>query len=547
MELARQLHVAVGQELAVEDRLHLEHVAQVVGAREAEVAVDLERQVGEGHRLAEVLRHPRRHLVAGEDLAADTEALSGGARPALEDAVGAGADVRHRDAGELGAAEREGEPELAVLAAPRPHAEVDEVVPVERGDQIAWSAPPRRRRSRPPRPWRRSAPPCTCRAASAPGRRRAAIHWRVSSSVDQTTCGAPAWRVARAIAVACAISRSAEKCSQKLVTTKTPCAPAKAAASVSGASASPATTSAPAAASALALVRIGLAGDRPHRVVPVAVRQDRPHQSSTLRPRGSDDSDDLLVGHVRLSLLRSSHLVHVWMTWKILGRPGSCLEGAATGTAGGGQRGPCPVSRAQCAIQDKEIPMIHAFRCPGWSSTALSRRTRSRAAPGRRRQHPGHHPRRRRRRRRRLLLARGDRGGERQLALQRMRRRHRQQRPHPADGAGDDPAHRPPAGVARERGARRTGTGHVDDRRPGRLDPSPAGHGRLRADFPPRAPDVDQRRRRRLRAGPERRRAYRAGPRRRLLELDGERCAAARSPPPVPISSSSASGSPATP
>ena len=101
MELARQLHVAVRQKLLVEDRLHLEHVAHVVGAREAEIAVDLERQIGEGHRLAEMLRHPRRHLVAGEDLAADAEALSGDARPPLEDAVGAGADVRRRDAGQL--------------------------------------------------------------------------------------------------------------------------------------------------------------------------------------------------------------------------------------------------------------------------------------------------------------------------------------------------------------------------------------------------------------------------------------------------------------
>ena len=59
----------------------------------------------------------------------------------------------------------------------------------------------------------------------------------------------PGFRVARAIAVAWAPSRSAESCSQKLVTQKA-YVPAKACSKVAESSASPATTSTPRLASA---------------------------------------------------------------------------------------------------------------------------------------------------------------------------------------------------------------------------------------------------------------------------------------------------------
>src|SRR5688572_30604713 len=69
--------------------------------------------------------------------------------------------------------------------------------------------------------------------------------FRVSSSVDQITCFAPTSFAARAMFAAWAISFSGEKCSQKLVTAKTPCAPAKARRRLSTSSRSAATTSAP--------------------------------------------------------------------------------------------------------------------------------------------------------------------------------------------------------------------------------------------------------------------------------------------------------------
>ena len=53
----------------------------------------------------------------------------------LEDAVGAAADVLGRDAGQLLVAHRQREGELAVRPLLRPHAEVDQVVPVEGGEE----------------------------------------------------------------------------------------------------------------------------------------------------------------------------------------------------------------------------------------------------------------------------------------------------------------------------------------------------------------------------------------------------------------------------
>ncbi len=55
--------------------------------------------------------------------------------PLAEDAVGALADVLSGDAGQLGLAHRQGEQQAAVGAGLRPGAEVDQVVPVERGEE----------------------------------------------------------------------------------------------------------------------------------------------------------------------------------------------------------------------------------------------------------------------------------------------------------------------------------------------------------------------------------------------------------------------------
>ena len=62
--------------------------------------------------------------------------LADGVGAATEHAVGALADVLRGDARQLGAAERQREHEFAVGALARPHAEVDEVLPIERGEQV---------------------------------------------------------------------------------------------------------------------------------------------------------------------------------------------------------------------------------------------------------------------------------------------------------------------------------------------------------------------------------------------------------------------------
>jgi len=91
--------------------------------------------------------------------------------------------------------------------------------------------------------------PCSVGMRSSPS----GTSFRVSSNVDQMTCCSPACCAACAIARASAISRSAEKWSQKNVTQYAPYAPAKARSRLAASSTSAATTSAPSAASARAL------------------------------------------------------------------------------------------------------------------------------------------------------------------------------------------------------------------------------------------------------------------------------------------------------
>ena len=72
------------------------------------------------------------HLCAGEVLAGDADALADQLRALLENAVRAAADVFRGDARQFRVAHRQRDGQLAVRAARRPHAEADEVVPVER-------------------------------------------------------------------------------------------------------------------------------------------------------------------------------------------------------------------------------------------------------------------------------------------------------------------------------------------------------------------------------------------------------------------------------
>ena len=75
------------------------------------------------------------HLRAGQVLARNADGLADILLALLEDAEGALADVFRGDAGKFLVAHGKGERQLAVGAFLRAHAEVNHVVPVERGQQ----------------------------------------------------------------------------------------------------------------------------------------------------------------------------------------------------------------------------------------------------------------------------------------------------------------------------------------------------------------------------------------------------------------------------
>ena len=87
--------------------LVLEHVAQVLGAREAEAAIHVERHRLVVDGLAQRVAERGRHLLAGELLARDADRLADVGVAPLEDAVGALADVFGRDPREFGVPHRQ--------------------------------------------------------------------------------------------------------------------------------------------------------------------------------------------------------------------------------------------------------------------------------------------------------------------------------------------------------------------------------------------------------------------------------------------------------
>jgi hypothetical protein len=109
--------------------------AQIVRAREAEPAVDFRRNVVVAHLLAQSLGESRGHLRAGQVFAGDPDRLAGVFTAVLEDAVGARSDIVSGNAGEFLVAHGKGDGQMAVETFARAHPKVDEVVPIERGQQ----------------------------------------------------------------------------------------------------------------------------------------------------------------------------------------------------------------------------------------------------------------------------------------------------------------------------------------------------------------------------------------------------------------------------
>ena len=226
--------------------------------------------------------------------------------PRLEDAVGAAADVLGGDAGQLRVVHRQHELQHAVRPGLGPHAEVDEVVPVERRQQE------RRRHAGLAEERVGLALGVEVRhlvlahAASACASSSSGTIRRVSSSVDQMTCRTPAALAACARLRAWASSFSGEKCSQKLVTQYAPYAPCNARSTLAASSRSAATTSAPAAARARALSestwRVTARTAKP----PSGSSRIARDQAAALRAGGAEDGDEFLVGHGGASSCRGN-------------------------------------------------------------------------------------------------------------------------------------------------------------------------------------------------------------------------------------------------
>src|SRR5439155_13700905 len=174
VELARQLRIARAQEFLAEQRLELEHVPEVIRAREAQRPECIEGNVDEVHLLLHRASHLLRHFGARKDFAGDPEPSARDGRAAPEDTEGRATDVLRSDARELLAAERQGQDQIATLPLSRTEPEIEEVLPVRTPPAGTTWAPLRVRTPRRPLPSRRSAAPCSGPGASGAGGRRAA-------------------------------------------------------------------------------------------------------------------------------------------------------------------------------------------------------------------------------------------------------------------------------------------------------------------------------------------------------------------------------------
>src|SRR6185503_14185108 len=122
---------AVLLELAVE----LKHVAQVLGARESESPEGSRRHGVVPYWLTERLRQGLCHLSAGQMTAGNADGLADHLVALLEDCVGGLSDIFRRNRRQFLGPHWERDREFAISALLWTHAEVDEVLPVERRHQ----------------------------------------------------------------------------------------------------------------------------------------------------------------------------------------------------------------------------------------------------------------------------------------------------------------------------------------------------------------------------------------------------------------------------
>ena len=119
----------------VEIVLVLKHVGQVGSAGEALLRQACEGERAEPHRLAQHLCQRRRHRLAAQVLGGHTDGLTDRRCTLLEQRQRASADVGCCDPGQQPFADGQHQLQPAVGTAYRAHAQVQQVVPVERGTQ----------------------------------------------------------------------------------------------------------------------------------------------------------------------------------------------------------------------------------------------------------------------------------------------------------------------------------------------------------------------------------------------------------------------------
>ena len=115
--------------------IKLEHIAEVFGAGEPKIAVQLRVDRVVTHILAQRRAERCGHRGTGQMLAGDADRLAAEFAALLENAVGAPADILSGDPREFLVAHGKRDRQLPIRSLLGAHAEVDEVVPVERSQQ----------------------------------------------------------------------------------------------------------------------------------------------------------------------------------------------------------------------------------------------------------------------------------------------------------------------------------------------------------------------------------------------------------------------------
>jgi len=135
VEASGDVKVAGATEVLCEIPIELEHIAEIIRAWETQTTVHLRGHVVVPYLLPQCFGQRLSHLRTGQMFACNADGLTDKLPALLEDAVGALSDVLCGDAWKFLFAHGHGDRQLAVRAFLGAHAEIDKILPVERGKQ----------------------------------------------------------------------------------------------------------------------------------------------------------------------------------------------------------------------------------------------------------------------------------------------------------------------------------------------------------------------------------------------------------------------------